>query len=231
MDRKLIVPLVGEAFGTFLFVFIGMASIVLYGVTGGTADLVTIAFAHGITLAVVVTAMAAVSGGHINPAVTIAIWVSGGIRASVAAAYIVAQLVGAAIAGLLAGAVYPGDALTAGGWGRPGLAAGVDPTVGLLLEIVMTAVLLTAVFGTAVDPRAPKLGGLLIGLSVGGDILVGGPLTGAAMNPARWFGPAFASMDFTNALVYIVGPVVGGALVALLYRYALAPDAVLARAD
>lgn len=86
----------------------------------------------------------------------------------------------------------------------------------------MTMLLVGAVFLTAVDPRAVKLGGLLIGLSIVGDILIGGPVTGAAMNPARWFGPA-ASGDFTDAYVWIIGPVVGGIIVALLYRFVFAP--------
>jgi aquaporin Z len=101
--------------------------------------------------------------------------------------------------------------------------AGIDPTIGLVLEAITTTILVIAVFLTAVDPRAAKLGGLLIGLAIVGDILVIGPVTGAAMNPARWFGPAAASGDFTNAYVWTVGPVLGAIVVALLYRFLLAP--------
>lgn len=231
MDRKGLAPLVGEAFGTFLFVFVGIGSIVLGGVLGSPSDLVGVALAHGITLAVVVTAFAAVSGGHINPAVTIAIWVSGGIEAGRAALYIAAQLVGAALAGILVRTVYPEAAWSAAGLGKPSLGAGIDPITGFLLEIVMTMVLLAAVFGTAVDPRAPRLGGLLIGLSIVGDILVGGPLTGAAMNPARWFGPAVAAGDLGDFWVWTVGPIAGAAIVALLYRWLFAPNEVLISAE
>ena len=91
----------------------------------------------------------------------------------------------------------------------PALAAGVSPATGIALEAIMTVVLLLAVFGTAVDPRGPRIGGLAIGLAIAADILVGGPVTGAAMNPARWFGPAVASGFFDNALVWIVGPLLG----------------------
>lgn len=231
MDRRLTAPLVAEALGTFLFVFVGVGSIVLGGVTGEATPLLGVAFAHGITLAVMVTAMAAASGGHLNPAVTVAIWLSGGIAAGRAALYVVAQLVGAALAGLLVTAVFPESAWGSVGLGKPALGAGIDATTGLVLEIVMTMVLVAAVFGTAVDPRAPRLGGLLIGLSIVGDILVGGPLTGAAMNPARWFGPAIASGDLSDAWVWIVGPVVGAALIALAYRFVLAPDATLVSSE
>ena len=103
------------------------------------------------------------------------------------------------------------------------MTAGIDPTIGVVLEVVMTMLLVGAVFLTAVDARAAKLGGVLIGLSIVGDILVGGPVTGAAMNPARWFGPAAASGDFTDAHVWIVGPVLGGIIIGLLYRFVLAP--------
>lgn len=225
MDRKSLVPLIGEAFGTFLFVFVGMASIVLGSVLTGGTTLVAVALAHGITLAVVVTAFAAISGGHINPAVTVGLWINRSIGTVQAVSYIVAQLVGAGLAGFFAKSIYPAASVAASGLGKPALGAGVDPVSGAVLEVVMTMVLVTAVFFTAVDPRAPKLGGLLIGFSIIGDILIGGPLTGAAMNPARWFGPAIAQMDFSDAWVWIVGPVVGAAVVAALYRWVFSPAA------
>ncbi|HEX9044428.1 MAG TPA: aquaporin [Candidatus Limnocylindrales bacterium] len=231
MDRKLVAALVGEGFGTFLFVFIGAGSIVLGGVLGSPSSLVAVALAHGIALAVVVTAFAAVSGGHINPAVTVAIWISGGIEAVTGVLYVVAQLLGAAVAGFLLRAVFAESAWQPSILGIPAMMSGIDPTTGLVLEIVMTMVLVIAVFGTAVDPRAPRLGGLLIGLSITADIFVGGPITGAAMNPARWFGPAVATGDYTDWWVWVVGPIVGGAIVALLYRFVFAPRQVLVSAE
>ena len=98
-----------------------------------------------------------------------------------------------------------------------------------LPEAILTAVLVFAVFGTAIDPRAPKIGGLAIGLAITADILMGGPVTGAAMNPARWFGPAVASGDFTNWYVWIIGPLIGGIVAAALYRGVLAEEASLRR--
>jgi aquaporin Z len=94
---------------------------------------------------------------------------------------------------------------------------------------VLTLVLLTAVFGTAIDPRGPKVGGLAIGFAVAADILMGGPLTGAAMNPARWFGPAAVTGVWDNSFVWIIGPLVGAAVAALVYRYFFLPEADLLR--
>ncbi len=103
--------------------------------------------------------------------------------------------------------------------GTPALGEGIDVTQGIVIEAVLTMVLLVAVFGTAIDPRAPKIGGLAIGLAVAADIFMGGPLTGAAMNPARWFGPAVASGTYDDWYVWWIGPLVGAAIIALVYRF------------
>jgi MIP family channel proteins len=177
-----------------------------------------VALAHGVVLAVLVSALGAVSGGHFNPAVTLGLWVAGKIDAAKGAAYVVAQLVGGAAAGFGLAWIF-----TDVGPAVPALGQGVDLMTGIALEAVMTAVLLLAVFGTAVDPRGPRVGGLAIGLAVAADILFGGTLTGAAMNPARWFGPAVAAGAFDNWYVWWIGPFLGAVVVALLYRYLLAP--------
>ena len=111
----------------------------------------------------------------------------------------------------------------------PRLFGAVTPLAGIIIEAVLTVILLIAVFGTAVDPRAPKVGGLVIGLAVAADILMGGALTGAAMNPARWFGPAAVTGNFENSYVWIVGPLVGAGIAALMYRYLFLPEADLLR--
>jgi MIP family channel proteins len=209
--------LVAEAIGTFLFFFIAAgAALVVSGDPG--AGLLIVALAHGVVLAVLVSSLGAVSGAHFNPAVTLGLWVAGKIDAAKGAAYVVAQLVGGVVAGFSL-AYFFGDV----GPAVPALGQGVDPFSGIVLEAIMTAVLLLAVFGTAVDPRGPKLGGLAIGLAVAADILLGGTLTGAAMNPARWFGPAVAAGAFDNWYVWWIGPFVGAIVVALLYRYVFAP--------
>jgi MIP family channel proteins len=205
-----------EAIGTFLFFFIA-AGAALIATGDPAAALLIVALAHGVVLAVLVSSLGAVSGGHFNPAVTLGLWLAGKIEVAKGAAYLVAQLLGGAAAGF-ALAYFFGDV----GPAVPALGEGVDVTEGILLEAIMTAVLLLAVFGTAVDARGPKIGGLAIGLAVAADILFGGPLTGAAMNPARWFGPAVAAGAFDNWFVWWVGPFLGAIVVALLYRFLFA---------
>jgi MIP family channel proteins len=219
MDRRLTAPLVAEGLGTFLFVVVGAGSIVVGTFAPDAAPgLLGVALAHGLALAVLVSALGAVSGGHFNPAVTFGLWVGGRIDVRTGIAYVAAQLVGAVLAGLFLRAVFPESAWQPSHIGTPGLAAGISPAVGIALEGVLTIMLLLAVFGTALDPRGPRLGGFAIGLAIAADILVGGPLTGAAMNPARWFGPALASGFLDNAIVWIAGPLMGAAAAAALHR-------------
>src|SRR2546428_6466525 len=201
-------PLIAELIGTFAFVFIGAGSIITNTLTHGAIGTLGIALAHGLALSIMITVFAATSGGHINPAVTIAMLVTRRIAPLLGLLYIVAQLVGATLAGLLLQAIYPFVALQAAQGGTPMLAPGVSFGTGVLVEAVLTFFLLLAVFGTAVDPRAPKIGGFGIGLTVLVDILVGGALTGAAMNPSIAFGPGLAGGFWQNALLYWIGAVV-----------------------
>jgi MIP family channel proteins len=224
MNRRMSAPLAAEALGTFLFVVVGAGSIVVGAFAPDAAPgLLGVALAHGLALAVLVSALGAVSGGHLNPAVTFGLWLGDKIDARTGAAYVAAQLVGAVAAGLVLRAVFPEPAWQSSHIGTPGLPAGISPAAGIALEAILTILLVLAVFGTAVDPRGPRLGGFAIGMAVAADILVGGPLTGAAMNPARWFGPALASGFLDNALVWIVGPLLGAAFVAAVYRGLFSP--------
>jgi MIP family channel proteins len=204
--------LVAEAIGTFLFFFIA-AGAALVATGDPAATLLIVALAHGVVLAVLVSSFGAVSGGHFNPAVTLGLWVAGQIDVIKGLGYIAAQLLGGAAAGF-ALAWFFGDV----GPAVPALGEGIDVMEGIALEAIMTTVLLFAVFGTAVDARGPKIGGLAIGLAVAADILLGGTLTGAAMNPARWFGPAVAAGAFDNWFVWWIGPFLGAIVVAVLYR-------------
>jgi len=217
--------LIAETIGTFLFFFVGAGSVVLgdyITFLGGTnPGVLSVALAHGLALAVLVSALGAVSGGHFNPAVTLAVWIMGKVTPMRAALYVVAQLVGAVGAGLALKAVFT-NAWQPSNVGTPALGAGISPMAGIGVEAVLTALLVLAVIGTAVDPRAPRIGGLAIGLAVAADILVGGPLTGAAMNPARWFGPAVASGAFADWYVWWIGPAIGATVAALVYRFWLA---------
>jgi MIP family channel proteins len=200
-----------EAVGTFALIFVG----VLVLVAPGPKDLTTVAFAHGLTIAVMVSATMKISGGQLNPAVTAALLAVRKIDPRQAGFNVAAQIVGATLGGFAAqGALGTSNI----GGGVPALSAGVGTPRGILIEAVLTAFLVFVVFGTAVDDRfGAKLGGLAIGLTVALDIMAGGPLTGAAMNPARWLGPALVNGDLSQAVVYFAGPVLGAVVAAFAY--------------
>lgn len=226
MLGKLGAALVAEAVGTFLFFFVGAGAVVLAAYLGaGGPGLVGIALAHGLALAVLVSSLGAVSGGHFNPAVTVAVRLAGRIEWQTAAYYVIAQLIGAVAAGFALVAVMPQSAVNSSFAGTPTLDPGISVAAGIAIEAVLTLVLVLTVFGTAIDARAPRLGGMAIGLAVAADILMGGPLTGAAMNPARWFGPAVASGHYDNWIVWWVGPLIGAIVGAVIFRYALEGEA------
>lgn len=222
---------IAEGAGTFLFFFVGIGSVAAGQAAGWApgdpAGLVVVALAHGVVLAVLISALGAVSGGHFNPAVTFGVWVASQIPGRRALSYVLAQLIGGLLAAMAIGFVLPGS--TAGGLGTPQLASNITPVAGIAIEAVLTVILLIAVFGTAIDPRGPKIGGLAIGLAIAADILMGGALTGAAMNPARWLGPAAASGIWTDGYVWVIGPLIGAAVAAFAYRFFLLPEANLAR--
>ena len=213
---------VAEALGTFLFFFVGAGAVVL-GAHNPEANggLVGVALAHGLALVVLVSALGPISGGHFNPAVTFGVWITGRIGAGLAGLYFVAQAAGAIGAGFALRMVFPEASWEPVALGTPAVDAGIGIAGAIGVEAILTIVLLIAVFGTAIDPRAPKLGGLVIGLAVAADILMGGPLTGAAMNPARWLGPAVASGTYADWYVWWIGPLLGAAVAALAYRYVL----------
>jgi MIP family channel proteins len=211
--------LVAEAIGTFTLCFIGILAINAGAITGnpGASTLTTVAFGHGLAIAVMVAAFGAISGGHFNPAVTFGFVVTGRMTAVRGALYWAAQLAGAFVASAIIAALFGAKTVAAG---TPALAPAVDPAKGIVLEVITTFFLVTVIFGTAVDERAPKsVFPLAIGLTVALDIMAIGPLTGAAMNPARAFGPALASGAWADQWVYWVGPLVGGGLAAALQHF------------
>lgn len=212
---------IAEFIGTFALIFIGAGSVAINHMTGGTSGLTGIALAHGLTIAVMVTATMAISGGHLNPAVTIALLCTRKTDLPSAISYIIAQCLGAIFAAFLLRLCLPLTALSAVNFGTPSLAPEVSASMGLLTEIILTFFLMFVIMGTAVDSRAPKMGGLFIGLAVTLDIFVGGPLTGAAMNPARYLGPAVIAGDLQNFWLYWVGPIAGAILAGVIYTKSL----------
>ena len=211
-----------EAIGTFALIFIGVASISAAKVGGapdGIVNLASIGLAHGLTIAVMVAALGAVSGAHFNPAVTFGFVVTGRMNVATGLMYWVSQLVGAWIAALFLVAMFGADPVS---MGTPDLGKNVSFGAGVVTEAVTTFFLVLVIFGTAVDERAPKsVFPFAIGLTVALDIMGTGPLTGAAMNPARTFGPALASGHWNNHLVYWIGPLIGGALAAWVEHFFL----------
>lgn len=224
LKRSLVAAFAAEAIGTCIFFMIGAGAVIVNAQTGGEVGLLGIALAHGLALTVLATGFGPISGGQFNPAVTVALWLVGKVRTIEGLRYIVAQLAGAVAAGVVLKLAFGGfdagdNAYAIAGGGAPSLAFGLSQGTGIAVEAVLTALLTYAVLLTAVDSRAPKMGGLFIGFAVIADIMIGGPLTGAAMNPARWFGPALALGDLSGAVIYIVGPLVGSVAAALSVRY------------
>lgn len=269
-----------EFVGTFALIFVGMLAIAtdimhrgevldaMKKVSGGKLANVLatqvqiqgdigrlgIALAHGFTIAVFVSAAMAISGGHLNPAVTFGMWLSKRITLKRMFGYWVVQFAGAIFAALIVHALLPQEGVlqnmgqSTAEYSVPAIAQSIkDATLdennkyavvsgietfklyGIFIEAILTFFLMYVVLGTAGDRRAHKVGGLFIGLTVTLDILAGGPLTGAAMNPARWLGPAFlrSGLPFESGvvgpsaygdwIVYLIGPMIGAALAAFVY--------------
>lgn len=213
--------LVAEFFGTFTLIFVGVCAIAANELTGGALGLTGIALAHGLAIAVMATATGAASGGHLNPAVSLGLVVGGKMDVGTMIQYWVAQCLGATAGAVCAKLTYAATTLTSVGLGTPAPGKDVSSVQVLVAEIVTTFFLVFVVFGSAVDKRAPKMGALFIGLTVALDILAVGPISGAAMNPARHLGPALFSGGIGNAWMYWLGPCVGAALAALVYSRVL----------
>jgi aquaporin Z len=219
MSTKLRAAVVAELVGTFALVFIGAGAVAL-----GAGGLVGIAFAHGLVVAAFAYAFGHISGAHVNPAVTLGVWVARKIDGFQALAHVGSQLVGGILGALVLcwvlGGRESGLGLTAlpGGGAEGEVAMRITPAVGVVVEAILTFFLVTVVLNTAVAGRGGDLAGLAIGLTLVFCILMGGPLTGASLNPARSIGPAVVAWNFTRLWVYIVGPCLGAWAAAGLYR-------------
>jgi len=217
-------PCLAEFLGTFYLCFPGIAAILATakGVEPGAALLI-VAFAHGVGLSLAVSNFGGISGAHVNPAITCGFLVTGRIAPGLAAAYIVSQLAGATTAAGICRVIFPADVVAATTLGLPLPAAWASSGVVLFTEFVLTYLLATSVFGTAVDERGRnvKIAGFGIGLTVMVDILAGGGITGASMNPARSFGPALELMHWQWHWAYWLAPVAGACAAALVYEHML----------
>jgi MIP family channel proteins len=228
--------LIAEFIGTFGLVFGGVGAIIAAGTitragaaaaaavpghipgnTDGHAELIMIALGFGLIIAVMVCAVGHISGAHLNPAVTLGLFAGRKHSLHDTVFYILVQLLAAvAAAGIL-------QLLDHEGYGVAKAATvpgpGVSVAQALVWEIILTFFLVFTVFGTAVDKRGPNvIAGVMIGLVVAVDIMIGGPYTGASMNPARSFGPALIGRVWTVHWVYWAGPIIGGVLAGLIYN-------------
>jgi len=205
-----------EMIGTFALIFFGAGAILQQNATQAVG-ITGIAVAHGLAILVCVYAFGHISGAHFNPCVTFGMAVTRRLSWGDAVTYWIAQLAGASIAAWLLSLAYPTGAADVH-LGAPALDASMSPMLGMAFEAVLAFMLVIVIFGSAVDPRAPKgFAGLAIGLTLTANILVGGSLTGASFNPARAFGPALIAGYWQDQWLYWVGPMLGGAVAALLY--------------
>jgi MIP family channel proteins len=223
---------VAEFIGTFALVFF-ITSVVVLFVTpggGGGSDWAVVGLVHAFVLFLLVQSIGSVSGAHVNPAVTLALAAIRKIRPNDAVVYILLQLAGAVAGALMTkfilnDRIADGTAAVGGASaevGTPGLSKLLlgSTAAGAVAEAVGTFFLVWAVVAVAVNPRAARdWAGWVIGAALGLAVLVLGPLTGGSVNPARWFGPALVSGHWDDAWVYIIGPLVGGVLAAVVYWY------------
>jgi aquaporin TIP len=208
---------IAEFVGTFTLIFVGAGAII--ATQGG--NLTAIGLAHGLVIAVMASAVGHISGGHFNPAVTLGFVVTRRIEARLAATYWFAQLVGAVLAAFMLTWLLPQGQVNDVNLGAPAVGNGIGAGSAVVIEAVLTFFLVWVVFATVADPRGAfaSIAGLAIGLTITLDIYIGAVYTGAAMNPARAFGPDLVQNVWSDAWVWWVGPLVGGALAALLYEH------------
>ncbi len=198
-----------EFIGTFALIFVGIGAIKTAG-----HDVLGVALAHGLTIAAFVSATMHISGGQLNPAVTFGLLCGGHMTIANAIRYWISQLLGGFTAALICLGLFGREVVVTG---TPQLAINLNAAQGILVEGILTFFLVFVVYGTAVDERGRRVAGFAIGSTITLDILFGGPLTGAAMNPARVFGPALAANFWHDHYVYWLGPLIGGALGGLVY--------------
>jgi MIP family channel proteins len=216
-----------EFIGTFALVFFGSTSVTVFtavvGLSSGAATLLGIAFAHGLILMIMVYAIGWISQCHINPAITITAAALRKMDFDDAIGYLIAQVLGAIAGAWTQEIIQPGNgALTHFGAADPGAAIGGDPIMALFIELLITFFLMFSMYAVFYSGKVPAAAsGLLIGMTLMVDILIAGPLTGGAANPARALGPAVISGDYSNLWLYWVGPIVGALLAGFVWEYLL----------
>jgi aquaporin TIP len=214
-----------ELVATFALVFVGAGASIT---SGFGLDLTGVALAHGLVLGAMISVTAHLGGGMANPAVSIGLWVAGRLSTARTVALIGAQVLGAVAAGYLLRYLVPETAFSSASGGTPVVASTLAVGKAIVFEAVCTFFLVFAAFGAVVDERGRSRtgGGFTVGAVFAFGILAFGPFTGAAMNPARWFGPALASGSWNDWYVWIAGPVSGGIIAAVVYSAVFLRDRV-----
>jgi len=210
-----------EMLGTAFLVFFGCGVIIMDNFPGAAYHTFGIAIVHAFVLSLAITMTMGISGGHVNPAVTIGLMVIKRIAPRDAFVYVVSQLVGALVAALLVRYLLPWNVGRLVALGTPVVNATLSFWRAVGLEAVWTFLLMSGVMGTIVAPNAPRIGGFGVGLTLIPSIMVGAALTGAAANPARAFGPAIISGNTTAQAVWWIGPILGAVVAALLWQQLL----------
>lgn len=216
--QKLSGRLTAEFIGTFALIYFGCGAAIDRSLGGGEAGLLGVGLVHAVVLGVMITATMNTSGGHLNPAVTLGLLSVRRIDSRSAGAYVMAQLLGGVLGAVALKLTVPTAVHSIGSMATPALANSVGYGRGIALEALFTFFLMSAVMGTAVAPDAPKVGGFAIGLVLFFDIMIGGPLTGAAMNPARAFGPALVGGNWYAQPVWWIGPILGAVVAAQVWE-------------
>ncbi|MDQ4129026.1 MAG: aquaporin [Actinomycetota bacterium] len=226
-DSHMIGAGLAELVGTFILVYGGTAvavGAILSRPTAGAAyDSLAIALAFGLALAAVVAAVGHVSGAHVNPAVTLGMAAAGKFSWKYTPVYIGAQLVGAVLAALATWLTFGGPARSEANLAATYPAQGVGDLQAFLVEILITFILVFVVMAVATDERAPApIAPIAVGFALAVGVFIAGPVTGGAVNPVRALGPMIVAGDLTSFWLYILGPIIGGVLAALLYDRTMA---------
>jgi MIP family channel proteins len=218
---------VAETIGTFILIYggtaVAVAALLERPVAGPIYDSLATPVAFGLALLVVVASIGHVSGGHVNPAVTLGLAVTGHFPWRYVPAYLVAQLVGAVLGSLATWATFGSAGRDVGNLAATIPAAGVDAGTAVLVEALVTFILVFVVISVATDERVPNgLAPIAIGAALTVGVFIAGPVTGGAVNPARALGPAMIAGQFAAIWIYIVGPLLGGVAAAFAYDRFLA---------
>ncbi|XP_019614846.1 PREDICTED: aquaporin-8-like [Branchiostoma belcheri] len=218
-----VMPCLAEFVGLLIFVFIG-TMVTGYSASAGSLWLLGVALAHGLTIALLIIAIGHISGGHLNPAVTLGVTLAGGVNVLQGVCYVISQLLGGMVGAAFTKAILPNGTYAGCSGGAHALGGGVSVPGAVLCETLLTMILVLTVLLAAVDSATSgsALPPLAIGLAVLVGILAGGPFSGASMNPARAFGPAVAAGVWDYHYVWWVGPTFGALLAGLIYRAFLA---------